>query len=273
MVVLDSHTPAYRVVCVSDLHTGHPMGLVPERSPVASPDYTPQGHWQDILRSFYYDQVKRYAKPDMVICNGDALDGPGKKNHGMEQLTTDMAIQSDMAYDALEVWHPTDGYRLLSGSGYHVDGYGTWERTLADRLGASYNNEDYFYVEDVPIHARHYIGVGSNSGTQVGILGGDAIKMLLARESVQYPEARVLLRAHVHTYAFAGTAKWLALTMPCLQLPFSLYGSRIAPKAYDVGLVILDFDRHGGIAWHPELLDVKITVPVTDRYSRERGHV
>jgi len=273
MIVLNGDTPAYRVVCLSDLHTGHPMGLVPKDSPVASPDYTPQGRWQNTLREFYYDLVKRYAKPDMVICNGDALDGPGRKSAGMEQLTTDMAIQSDMAFDALEVWQPADGYRILSGSGYHVDGYGTWERTLADRLGATYNNEDYFYIEGTPIHVRHYIGVGANSGTQVGILGGDAIKMLLARETVKYPEAKVLIRSHVHTYTFAGTSKWLAMTLPSLQLPFTLYGSRLAPKAYDVGIVILDFDRNGGVAWHPELLDIKVTVPETDHYSRGRRRV
>ena len=270
MIVVTSGAPAYRIVWISDLHTGHPMGLVPHDSPVASPDHTIAGKWQSTLRDFYYNLIKRYHKPDMVVVNGDAIDGPGRKNHGIEQLTTDMAIQCDMAYDLIAPWQPTDGYRLLSGSGYHVDGYGNMERVLASRLSAQYNNEDFFTVEGVPIHARHYIGVGSTQATQAGILGSDAIKMLLARETIDYPDARVLVRSHVHTYVFAGTAKWLAMTLPSLQLPFTLYGSRIPPKAYDVGIVIMDIDSQGEISWRPELLSVKVTTPGSAHYSARR---
>jgi len=243
------------------------MGLVPKDSPVASPSHTVAGRCQEQLRDFYYSLLSRYHRPDLVVVDGDAIDGPGRKNHGMEQLTTDMAVQSDMAYEALAPWSPTDGYRVLSGSGYHVDGYGAMERTLASRLGARYSDDDYFTVEGVPMHARHFVSVSGSQNTQASLLSSDAIKMILARETIQYPEARVIVRAHVHSYMYVGTGRWIAMTLPALQLPFGIYGSRIPPKVYDVGLVIMDITKSGGISWHPELMSIKVDVPESDHYS------
>ena len=72
-----------RVLILSDTHCGSIFGLTP-------PDY--HNHYNEIQKvgwDFYEETISNLGNIDLCIVNGDAVDGPGKKDT-RQHITTDM---------------------------------------------------------------------------------------------------------------------------------------------------------------------------------------
>jgi hypothetical protein len=93
-----------RVLIMSDLHCGHRVGLTP-------PDwqYRPgvRSKWRKIQQAcwnWYANEIEEAGPFDVVIVNGDAIDGRGERSGGTELLTTDRHEQVEIAGN--RAWHP-----------------------------------------------------------------------------------------------------------------------------------------------------------------------
>ena len=88
-------TESKRVLILSDLHCGHNLGLTP-------PSWW--NHFKEIQEAgwnFYTENLAEIGPVDLCIVNGDAVDGPGRKD-SLQHCTTDTGEQIKIAITCLE---------------------------------------------------------------------------------------------------------------------------------------------------------------------------
>lgn len=96
-----------RVVILSDLHCGHAVGLTPPQHQGA-PAGMLRGRKEKLvgiqaaLWEWFSKRIKALGNIDVLIVNGDAVDGKGRKSGGTEQITVDMNNQVEIASDCIK---------------------------------------------------------------------------------------------------------------------------------------------------------------------------
>src|SRR5271157_652517 len=88
-----------RMLVISDLHCGHLAGLTPPDQWIHGTSFYEQ---QKKTWNFYINTIKELQPIDILICNGDAIDGKGTKSGGTELITSDRNLQSQMAIECLK---------------------------------------------------------------------------------------------------------------------------------------------------------------------------
>lgn len=243
-----------KILVFNDLHCGSELGLTPPSC--FREDLRFQ---QEPLFEFWKFILGKHGPFDAAIGNGDLVDGEGKKDT-TNQLTTNTEKQAIMAAELIEMIPvPRDKIALTYGTPFHTAGTYSYENTVADKLGIP-NPADTLFLEidGVRIRARHVMGRSSIPYGQ----GTPALKELV-REGIEAlleddERADIVLGAHVH-YAFDATLSALGTVavVPCLQMPGSVFGRRMASSYYDVGVGIIETD-HGRFRYEPIRMDLKI---------------
>ncbi len=91
-----------RLLVLSDMHCGHLVGLThPGDNPRYDDERKIVSEYRDFLWEWFEKEVKALGKIDVVVHNGDALDGKGKKSGGTEQIEMDRNSQAEMAANIL----------------------------------------------------------------------------------------------------------------------------------------------------------------------------
>jgi len=99
-----------RVIIVSDLHCGHIQALAPKRW-----NDVPTGG-RDIMQArkrlwrWWEKEVKALDAVDILLCNGDLIDGRGFRSGSTELLTADLDEQVAMAAECLQNVKRQDTY-------------------------------------------------------------------------------------------------------------------------------------------------------------------
>ena len=96
-----------RVLIISDLHCGHFAGLTPpswHHSPSSTSDPLQQRFLEFCKFSYgkFYKIVKSLQPIDVLMVNGDCVDGLGRRSGGTELWTTDVDRQCDMATEIIK---------------------------------------------------------------------------------------------------------------------------------------------------------------------------
>ena len=128
-----------RIVLMGDFHCGHVAGLTPPRF---------QGrHWEPKVEEFQKESWGWFAREidalrpiHAVIANGDLVDGSGEATGGTEQLTTDRAVQVEMAVEVLKHINACR-YVLTFGTPYHCGKQEDFERQIAKDIGADISDQ------------------------------------------------------------------------------------------------------------------------------------
>jgi len=242
-----------RVLVISDFHCGHVVGLTP-------PDWDkrPGDGYGTHAYAFYKHRrncYKWYADwcakllPDIVIVNGDAVEGKGERSGSTELITTDRTEQVDMAVACIQ---ETKAPRIVMsyGTSSHTGVLEDWENRVAKDVGA----EKIGSADDIKIHGkiinyRHHCGRSSIPHGRGTPLAKERLWNVLWAERGEYPKADIVIRSHVHYFAFIGEGDWLAVSTPALQGYGSKYGVRRMSGTVDFGLCWFDIDENGGVAW------------------------
>jgi len=231
-----------RVLVISDFHSGHVLGLTHPGFDYESGRKTETAHYQvrRTIWDWYKERVTK-LKPDIVIMNGDAIDGKGEKSGGTEQLTTDRDEQCEMAIAALQAIPRRPKLFMSYGTGYHTGNMEDWEDIIAREIGAvKIGAEDTIEVNGLLLNYRHHIGRSGIPHGRHTAVAKEKLWNNIWAERGEYPKADVIIRSHVHYHNYAGGPGWLALTTPALQGYGSKYGARRCTGAVDVGLVHFD---------------------------------
>lgn len=86
-----------RLVIISDLHCGHRAGLTPPgwQTPLEAPDrLAAYARQQRVMWSWYAATIAALQPIDVLVANGDAIDGRGSRSGGTELITTDLSAQA-----------------------------------------------------------------------------------------------------------------------------------------------------------------------------------
>lgn len=233
------------VVPIGDFHCGHKVGLTP-------PNWRNRREWakgQDKAWRFFNDGLDKAGSVDVLIINGDAIDGNGYRSGGIEQTEMDYDRQCEMAVDVINHIGAKKVY-MTYGTPSHVSNNGSQEeRKIAKAVNADIRGQQFLDLDGVVFDVKHKIGSsGIPHGRTSALMKAMLWNQRQAQTGVQ-PLAQVLLRSHVHYHTFCGDAGTLAMTLPALQEAGSKYGEEQCEGIVDFGLVWFDI-RNGKYTWN-----------------------
>ncbi len=250
------HT-AQRWVVLSDMHVGSKTGLTS----------TPSNPVQRQLVARWEDARRWYgAAPDVVLVNGDAIDGQDR--HARDIDENYMIDQAQKAAELLFEWGAKREYIIRTGTRYHVSSDGEeMERfvvshlqyllakagrkvkvTFGRKLKTTING--WFVLE-----ARHKIGRSSiphGRGTaparsKMWNVLNAALSASRGRKPVQWPH--LIVYSHVHYWHYTEDAWGAVCTLPGWQAIGSKFGDEECSGHIDIGLLGLEVGATKEVGW------------------------
>lgn len=236
-----------RVLACGDSHCGHRVGLTPPKYQSAIPgdEYY---KIQIELWDYFKAEVEKLMPIDILIINGDTIDGKGTRSGATELITADVNKQKDIAVECFE-WINAKHVVMTYGTPYHTGVTVDNEREIADRLGADISDHQWIDVNGTIFDIKHFIGnttVPYGKGTQVS---KDRFQNYIWNEHEEQPKADIILRSHIHNFIYIGDGTWLGITLPALQGQGSKYGARKCSGHVDFGFAYFDCHDDGGYDW------------------------
>lgn len=253
-----------RILVISDLHCGHVAGLTPpswQTRPGEGASRNKQAKFAAIQKeawNWYVKHVEAGKPYDLVVCNGDAIDGRGERSGGTELVAVDRYEQAQMAEVCIQK-ALTSGTKLVMvvGTPYHVGVEEDWEALIASDLNAlKIGSHEWVTTEGVTFDFKHHVGSSSVPyGRHTPVAKEGLWSDLWANEGLT-PKSDVVCRSHVHHFQYAGTRKQLRLTTPALQSMGSKYGSRRCSGLVDFGFIVFEV-QDGTFDMEPVLAELK----------------
>lgn len=250
-----------RVVAISDLHSGHLVGLTPPAWWVSKERSRTLRAVQEEMWRFYEATLAVLQPIDALLVLGDCIDGAGYRSGGTEELTTDHEEQCSMAGTAIREARAKK-IVMCHGTPYHVGKGGeAYERQIAREVDATIGGHEWAEAHGVVFDLKHKVGSSSIEHGRHTAVARERIANLLWNDRQLAPRANILLRGHVHYFNFCGGHDWLGITMPALQGPGSKYGVEQCSGLVSFGLLSFDIQPTGEYAWKAHLLPVRSAAP------------
>ena len=238
-----------RIVVIADMHCGHLAGLTP-------PEWQKTAY-QKKFWGWYAKEAKKLKGVDVLIVNGDAIDGNAPKSGGSELITTDRLIQAQMAAEAIKQFNPKKVY-MLYGTAYHVGQQEDFEEVVVKDLslsGISVNIRDILHanIGGLVFNIRHK----ADSRSRIPhTRKGPTLDMLwdsLEAQMTGGEKSDIVIRSHNHYYALTETALGFAVSTPCLQLN-SKYGARSCSGHIDIGFLSFEVKNKDSWSMHKHFM-------------------
>lgn len=197
---------------------------------------------------WFASEVKKIKPVDVLLINGDALDGKGDRSGGTEQITPDRKVQCDIAMDVIEYIDPSV-LRMTFGTPYHTGTGEDWETIIADKADAKIGSHEWYEVNGVVIDCKHKIVSSQIPHGRLTALAREILwaKMWAARQ--QQPQPDIIIRSHVHYFEQVKHDNCLGFITPALQGLGSKYGARQCSGTVDIGFLVIDIYNDGEIKW------------------------
>lgn len=255
-----------RVAVLADLHSGHEFGLCPPAwwAQTARPGSrrAKAGRFQRQLWSFYTRALDALKPIDVLVVNGDAIEGKGERSGGVELITSDRLEQVRMAAEAIN-YAEAETVRITYGTRYHSGKDEDFEEALkvAVKGKAAIHGHDFLEINGRKLDIKHKVGSSTiPHGRMTALARARLWNVVWNSEHERQPLADVLIRSHVHYFGYCGGASWLGMTTPALTYN-SAFGIRECEGVVDVGFIVFDIEPDGEYSWRPVLAGFdKLTV-------------
>jgi hypothetical protein len=198
---------------------------------------------QKRLFRLWKEVVHKVGSVDIMVINGDAVDGPNKRGMGIGAWTTDLGLQAQTAADLCKMFE-VKKYIVTQGSGYHVAENLSADAHVAQLLGADFGTEIALNLkeEKIRLHFSHQIGVSQASWQyRTTPIARELVSALLNEK--EYGKFHGVIRSHAHYYCGVEFGSHFGLITPCWQLrtPYmTAKGLALLPK---LGAIVLDVDK------------------------------
>jgi hypothetical protein len=249
-----------RIVIISDSHAGHRSGLTPPGSfRYSEDDENPVlrkfAEVQRIMWDWYAGKLHELQPIDTLVHNSECIDGKAFRQGGTELLTSDRHAQCDMAAQVIREAKAKRIY-ITRGTRYHSGNDEDWDEIVAEKVNAKeVGAHIWLESEGTILDIRHKVpGSVIPHGRFTGLARQKLWNYLWNLRGMQ-PDARIVIRSHVHYHVYCGTAEWLAMTTPSLQA-WTKFGSEEIEGTNDIGLIEIN-TYPGGYAWKSHLLDMR----------------
>ena len=256
-----------KVVVLSDLHCGHRSGLTPpgwQYSKEASDETNRRfADMQSSMWNWFSDSIKKLGKIDVLIINGDAIDGKGERSGSTELIEPDMLKQADMA---TEIIHHINAAKVFmtNGTPYHTGKGEDIETVIAKGVNAEIRGHHFIDINGVMFDVKHKTSGSNVPHGRFTAIARDALwNEIWSLNKNGQPLADVVIRSHVHYLAYCGDNRKLGIITPALQGFGSKYGERQCSGMVDVGFIYFDVNN-GGYSWSEELFyDEYLKAPIS----------
>ena len=252
------------VVAMGDLHCGHFAGLTPPAWMVSRERSKRIRLMQEQMWREYNNLVKKYSKPDLLIVNGDLIDGKGGRSGGTELVTCDLFEQAEIASECILEWKAK---RVICsyGTPYHVTADGEdIERYVSEKVAGEVHGHCFPEIEGIVFDVKHKVGSSQIPWSRHTSVARDRYQNIFWKELKNgQPKADVILRSHVHFFNYCGGVDWLAMTLPALQSPMTKFGGRQCSSTVDWGLVVFKVCDGEVIDWNAEITTINATIEKT----------
>jgi hypothetical protein len=258
-------------IAIADFHCGHRSGLTPSNyhyRVIESGTGTISEHKRDKFAkiqkeiwNWFKNEIKdikrHYGGLDFALIGGDCIDGRGEKSGSTELITVDRDEQCDMAIEVIKTIN-AKSISIVYGTPYHSGTYEDLEDTIAAKVGAkSIGSQEFVEINGVLFDLKHHIGGSSVPYGRMTPVAKERLQNVLWNIHGEQPKADIIVRAHVHKYAYCGDSDWLAMTLPGMQAMGSKYGARRCSTTIDIGFVIFTISDKGEYTWKPKLARVQ----------------
>lgn len=248
-----------RGIVVSDIHSGSIYGLQPPEFNIFSGVNVQQNAGQEFLWKCWLDFVVRVKvfKPDFVIVNGDVVDGPQRKNQGAELALSAPGDQVGAAIEVLRVLKkvtPKAKWYFTQGTPYHVGEWGDAEESIALALDATpylsvgtgklCREVLWLQMEGVILEAAHHISGGTGFYRLTSLDREAQWSAISAKDATKgIPKSDLLIRSHVHNFAYGEHASKQVLTTPCWELQTRYARKHSVHRLHpDIGGIMIEVD-------------------------------
>lgn len=247
-----------RVVAIADLHCGHVSGLTPPEWWFGLAGGTEQRmQWAEVQRELwreYMSLVTAHRGPDLLIVNGDLIDGTGEKSGGTEHVTVDLYEQASMACRAIEEWQ-AQRVVITYGTRYHTAHDGQdMEKFIARQCGAEVHSHPFLNVDGVIFDVKHHTTGGQLPHTRASVLGKEWLWNVMWGLKDEQPQGHVYLRAHLHFFCAVSDSMRLAILQPALQAAMTKFGARYCRGTVDWGILTFTIQDGKLVSWEPHLV-------------------
>jgi hypothetical protein len=209
--------------------------------------------------------IEQIGPVNDVVMNGDAIDGPGRKDT-TGHLTTDIEEQQEMAETILD-YVKAERRHVVRGTGFHTDG----DKAYENDLESSYTGDDLrLMVHGRRVHFRHVVGRSDTPYGQYTQIAKELTNEIMQASFEGYEPADVIIRSHVHYHAMISVGdattgySRIAFSTPSLELRGPRSGPfvrKLRTWLYHVGVTLIEIDETGEVFVRPFLFPI-------DRYMR-----
>ena len=250
------------ILIIADLHCGHRLGLThPDFD--ARPDCDPgqPSYKQYQLRrrfwQWFAEEVKRLGHIDVLVANGDLIDGKGTRSGSNELLTPDRTEQTDQAAAIIDMID-ADANMLTFGTPYHTGVDEDWEREVAGKIKHCelMGEQISLTANGVKFDFKHFTGASSvpySQGTSINKQRVDAI--LEAHVGQGHKDIDILVRSHTHRAHYVQDELGNQLKTPCLQLSSKFGRSK---KSGPISVGMYAFYVSGKDDWRAQWMRFKL---------------
>jgi hypothetical protein len=251
-----------RVAIISDLHCGHRVGLTPPDFQVSLGISPEEDKWALIRSSIWgwYDSLVSRLNPiDILIVNGDAIEGAGSKSGGTELIIRDRNMQCDMAYKAIKKIGAKE-VRMLRGSNNHTGSEEDWEDQIAKRIGCPIGDHEWFNINGLVFDCKHYVpSSGMPQTKNSGVLADALWNLVWSAHDGAQPKSNIFIRSHLHFYtdAVGIVPNQRVFITPALQGAGSKFGARYCRRVVQVGLLVFEIENEREWIWKAHLMNLQ----------------
>lgn len=242
-----------KVVVISDLHCGHLAGLTP---PHWHTDRNRWGENQQEVWKLYCASILLQQPIDVLIVNGDAIDGKGPKSGGTELITSDRNEQCRMAVECIK-YCEAKKIVCIAGTAFHTGAEEDFEEQIAAGVGATLGSQEWIDINSIILDVKHHLSNNSLPHTKGTAVSRDQLwNVYLSAMEIQ-PKADIIIRSHIHkAIAVRDSNRSLAIVTPGLQGFGSKFGSRRVSGTIDVGITWFNIYNDGKYTWDFDIFNI-----------------
>lgn len=236
-------------VPTGDLHIGNVGSLCTEEviiepdTPSKTSTYTANEIQRDILKK-WETLCDEYQKCDLLLLNGDTIDGRNYKDTGLGTWTTDVQLQAEVLAELVSWLKPREVI-ATSGSPYHSDRNPNMDKIACEMCGGTFKGGyASININGCRIHAQHKTTV-SKSTWQYRATPIARAMVLAELASDVYGHYDIALKSHVHWFNYVGFSHSLGMVLPCWKAYDAFGDTNIEFVDPAVGYVVFEIDHDG----------------------------
>lgn len=249
----------HKILAFSDLHFGSNYGLWPKGFEYEDKKNGEFDTWnlnsvQKELWKIWKYMIDKAKDCDIIIANGDLIDGPQKKGWGKGVKTPDLSIQLEACEFALSMLPDVPMY-FTQGTEYHtVAGGIPAEQQIAKDMGWEENFGDDLCIDECGIrtYAKHHVPTTKSVWMyRPTPLARDLMLLALSSAPNQYGVVDLMCCSHAHYKCGVTLGGMTGIITPGFQTrtPYAAQNSLITPP--DVGFCIIEVED--GIGKHKSI--------------------